>query len=221
MKQEILLSTYNRNKLEEIRSVAKEFEIEILSIAEYQKKYNLPPFPVVVEDDTSYYENAHKKASAAAAWGGNGERDCVAIGDDSGLEIRALNGEPGIFSARFGGEGATDLDKINLILTDLENAEDRSAKFLCELALVSTLGRKYSSRAEVEGEILTELRGEGGFGYDPIFYFPLLEKTYAEFSEEELIKHGFRGIAVRKLFKRFCGVKKIGKSGMIPASIKI
>ena len=125
------------------------------------------------------------------------------IADDSGLAVDALNGCPGVYSARYAGEDRDDQANIDKVLSELEGVEakDRTARFVCALALVTPEGEEYVVRGECEGQILTECRGHEGFGYDPIFYLPALEKTMAEIpkSEKNVLSH--RAEAFKQLQK--------------------
>jgi XTP/dITP diphosphohydrolase len=122
------------------------------------------------------------------------------VADDSGLEVEALGGAPGIYSARYAGPGATDADRVAKLLNELEGvpAEDRAARFVCAAAVVLGNQEKVFT-AEVCGRILTQPRGKGGFGYDPVFYYEPLGKTFAELTRREKSAVSHRGLAFRKL----------------------
>ena len=125
----------------------------------------------------------------------------MVIADDSGLAIDVLNGRPGVYSARYAGEGRDDQANIDKVLSELEGVESkkRTARFVCALALVTPDGKEYVVRGECEGQILTECRGYEGFGYDPIFYLPSLEKTMAEIPKREKNILSHRAEAFKKL----------------------
>jgi XTP/dITP diphosphohydrolase len=145
------------------------------------------------ETGDSYAANALAKARAAARHTGQ-----LALGDDSGLEVDALDGEPGLRSARFGGPGLDDAGRCARLLTALEGVEEarRGARFRCVIALVDPGGSEHVVEGVAEGVILTVPRGRGGFGYDPLFYYPPLGRTFAELSEKEKAQVSHRGQAV-------------------------
>ena len=124
-----------------------------------------------------------------------------ALADDSGLCVHALNGAPGVYSARFAGEKATDADNNNKLLAALTGLNDRSAHFTCALHLSAPEGFQHSAEGAVDGLILNELTGETGFGYDPLFFSPELDKTFAQASPEEKASVSHRGRALRSLKK--------------------
>lgn len=152
--------------------------------------------PEIVEDGRSFEENARKKAETVA----NLLRVPV-LADDSGLEVDALDGEPGVFSARYAGENATDSDNNRKLLAALTGvpAEKRSARFVCVLAWAVPEKPAVTVRGECEGVILDEPRGEGGFGYDPLFFVPRLQKTFGELPLEEKNRISHRAKAIRSL----------------------
>jgi XTP/dITP diphosphohydrolase len=133
------------------------------------------------------------KARAAASSG------YIGLGDDSGLEVDALGGAPGVYSARYSGEHGDDAANNALVLKNLEGVSNRSARFVCALACVFPGGEEICVLGTAEGEMLCEHRGKGGFGYDPLFYFPPLKKTFGELSAEEKNKHSHRSNAIEKL----------------------
>ncbi len=153
----------------------------------------LPP----EENGTSFEENASAKAIYYSGF----TPECV-LADDSGLEVDALNGAPGVYSARYAGPAASDEDNNNLLLRDLGNESHREARFVCVLALAR--GRRLLTTAHgvVEGEILPAPRGSGGFGYDPLFFYAPLNRSFAELTAEEKFAVSHRGQALRSLLKR-------------------
>ena len=156
---------------------------------------DFPDFPDIVEDGHTFEENARKKAEALYRWI---KRPVLA--DDSGLEVDALDGQPGVFSARYAGEGATDEANNAKLLAALQSvpAHQRQARFRCVLVMMVDEDRQLVAEGTCEGVILDAPRGTGGFGYDPLFYVPSLGKTLAELSEEKnRISH--RGAALRQL----------------------
>ena len=197
----ILAATGNANKLAELRTVAREFAHEIVSPKELQRERNLPPPPDVEENGTTFATNALLKAVAFMQWGA-----MPTLGDDSGLEVAALDNQPGVFSARYAGEGASDNDRIQKVLRELDAkcstnpALNRYASFRCALVLLLPDGGKYEAEGMLAGKILEQPRGDKGFGYDPIVYLDDLGSTLAEVEFEVTCQKGFRAIAARKLF---------------------
>ncbi|MCM1024816.1 MAG: XTP/dITP diphosphatase [Roseburia sp.] len=185
---QIVFATGNAGKMKEIRMILEDLGVRVLSMKEADISTDIE------ENGTTYEENALLKARAVAAC-----TDAVVLADDSGLEIDWLNGEPGVFSARYLGEDTSYRIKNANLIDRMAGAprEKRTARFVCAIAAVLQDGRELTTRAAIEGEIGYEERGEGGFGYDPIFYVPELGKTTAELTEEEknLVSH--RGKALR------------------------
>ena len=155
----------------------------------------------VIEDGTTFEENAVKKAVTIMQATGK-----ATIADDSGLAVDALGGRPGIFTARFAGESATDDENINKLLEELKNVpeSERTARFVCVIALAIPGEETKTFRGEVEGRILFEKHGENGFGYDPVFYLPQFDAAMAEVSAEvkNSVSHRFNAL---KLLKEYLG----------------
>ena len=168
----ILISSRNKNKIREVR--------EILSDCEILSPDDIGLFGDVDEDGSTFEENALKKAKEICEQTG-----MITIADDSGLCVDALGGAPGIYSARFAGEGHNDEENIKKLLKLLENEENRSAKFVTAAAVWFPDGRHFVVRGECDGTILREKRGSNGFGYDPVFYTDVYSKSFAELSEDE------------------------------------
>lgn len=185
----IIFATGNAGKMREIREILADFGGEILSMKEAGISTD------VEENGASYEENALIKARAVAEKAG----DAVVLADDSGLEIDALGGEPGIYSARYLGEDTSYRVKNANLIERLAGVpeEKRTARFVCAIATVLPDGRELVTKAAVEGRIGYEEKGEGGFGYDPIFYVPEFGRTTAELSEEEKNQISHRGKALR------------------------
>ncbi|MCB0323474.1 MAG: hypothetical protein KDD69_07870 [Bdellovibrionales bacterium] len=201
----LLAATGNRNKIRELDVIAGEFGIRMLAPDEYARAHGLSDPPRPVEDEPTFYGNALLKARAFAAWG-----QMPALADDSGLEVDALGGRPGVHSARYGGAGASDADRCRKLLGELaalskEKTIIRSARFRCSLVLASPTGECISEESSLEGEILQEFRGDGGFGYDPIVLINDLGKTLAEVDFEVTCRCGFRALAARRLFGMVVG----------------
>lgn len=179
--------------MREIKSILADTGAEVLSMKEADVCAE------IVEDGTTFEENALIKARAvAAAWK---EPESVVLADDSGLVIDALNGEPGIYSARYMGEDTSYDEKNTNLIGRLEGVPDekRTARFVCAIAAVLPDGREFTVQDAIEGRIGYEQKGEGGFGYDPIFYVPEFGKTTAEMTAEEKNRVSHRGKALEHM----------------------
>lgn len=188
-KIKIIFATKNKGKMNEIKAVLGD-SFEVLSMQEAGIDIE------VTEDGKSFEENAMKKAAEIMKLS-----QTIVLADDSGLEVDYLDKAPGIYSARFMGEDTSYEIKNREILKRLEGVkeDERSARFVCAIAAAFPDGRRESVRAAVEGIIGYEIKGENGFGYDPIFYVPEYGKTTAELSMEEKNKISHRGKALRKM----------------------
>ncbi len=195
---ELVLASGNKGKLAEFQRLLDGLDVQIHSMKEY------PEIGEIVEDGSTFAENALIKARAVCKATGK-----PAMADDSGLAVDALNGAPGIYSARFAGEQRSDADNNAKVLQLLEGVEDsnRTARFFCVIAIVLPDGREYTVEGTCEGTILHALRGEGGFGYDPLFYVESLDKTFAELTMEEKNRISHRGHANRKAVEIIRGLK--------------
>ena len=184
----LVIATNNAEKVKEIKSIIGGFYDEVLSLKEAGLLLN------VVEDGKSFEENAKKKAIQAYEITG-----CDTIADDSGLCVDALGGAPGIYSARYAGENATDEDNNNKLLWEMRGVKDRSAKFVCVMVLASKKGI-ITARGEVHGIIAYSSSGEGGFGYDPLFFSEKFGQTFGELPEgiKNSISHRYRALAELK-----------------------
>ena len=186
----IVFATTNDGKIKEIKEILADFDVEVVSINEMNITTD------VEENGTTFEENSLIKARAISKLTG-----LPALADDSGLKVDYLNGEPGIYSARYLGRD-TDYDyKNNYIIEKLKDAKDeeRSARFVCVISLVLPDGREFVKKGVMEGRIGYEIKGENGFGYDPIFYLPQYGKTSAEISAKEKNKISHRGKALREM----------------------
>ncbi|MHB0876791.1 MAG: XTP/dITP diphosphatase [Anaerolineae bacterium] len=192
----VLLASENQGKLEEFRQILGELGIEVVSPSEVGLRLD------VVEDGATFAENAITKARAYAAASG-----LPVVADDSGLEVDALGGRPGVFSARYAGEGANDAARRRKLLAEMAGVPDgqRQARFRCAVALVWQ-GAVYTTEGTIEGVIIDEERGTGGFGYDPIFLVPELGRTLAELpaADKNAISH--RGKAARAMAAVLAGL---------------
>ena len=170
-RHELLLATNNAHKLREYRSLLRGLDLVILSPAELGLELDVP------ENAPTYAENAKAKALAFARASGR-----LALADDSGLEVVGLGGEPGVRSSRYAGAEASDRHRISLVLQRLQgrSAADRSARFVCVIAVATPDGQVFTVEGECRGSIAEACRGEFGFGYDPIFFVPEQGKTMAE-----------------------------------------
>lgn len=168
--KELILASNNAHKVEEIKSILEDYNILTLKDINYTEE--------IIEDGTTFEENALIKARTICKYSGK-----TAISDDSGLSVELLDGRPGVYSARYSKE-QTDEKNIEKVLLEL-NGQKSKAKFVSVIALVKPDGTELTFRGECHGEIIFEKRGTNGFGYDPIFYVPSLDKTFAELSAEQ------------------------------------
>ena len=183
----LILASNNVNKLREFRQLVEGLDIELLSQKEAGCDFE------VDENGSTFEENAFLKASAVTKATG-----LAAVADDSGLCVDALNGEPGIYSARYGaGHASSDSERYRYLLGKMKNITDRSARFVCCISCTFPDGRIITARGECEGEILTAPKGSGGFGYDPVFHPLCSDKGMAELTPEEKNAISHRGNALR------------------------
>ena len=194
--KKIILATSNLGKVRELNSMLKGHYNVVSQID--MKVAEVP------ETGASFIENALIKARNASS-----QSQLPTLADDSGLVVDALNGEPGIYSARYAGENATDEDNIVKLLSRMDDEDDRGASFWCAMVFV-----RYDSDPEPiivekswEGQILRELKGHNGFGYDPIFYLPELDCTSAQLSAEEKNRQSHRGQALQEILKRLLSLE--------------
>jgi len=188
----LVLATRNQGKVRELQDMLKSTNFEVVSLAEY------PELPEVEEDGDTFLANAVKKAREIAAATGE-----LTMADDSGLEVDYLGGAPGVHSARFAGEHGNNRANNEKLLKLLEGVpwEKRTARFRCVVAVATPDGEVETAEGTCEGIITPELRGEEGFGYDPLFYFPKYEKTFAELDPDLKNSVSHRGKALRKALK--------------------
>ena len=189
---EIVIATGNEGK-------AREFGAMFGGI--FKKVSFLGDFPSVVmpeETGITFAENSRIKARAVFEAIGSKPGRAV-LADDSGLEVSGLGGRPGVRSARYAGENATDEENTDKLMSEIERVKDRKARFVCHLTMVLPDGDELTAAGRCEGEITAEARGAGGFGYDPVFFLPALGKTMAELEPEHKNSISHRGMATREI----------------------
>ena len=191
MKHKAILASSNKHKLEEIQEILKEFDYELLTLSDV----GLGDLEII-EDGETFEENSYIKAKTVLDL-----KKVITIADDSGLEVDYLNGAPGVYSARYAGDHVSYSDNNKKLLEALIGVpeEDRTARFVTVITMLFENGEKIVARGEVEGIIGTELKGNGGFGYDPLFYVPEIGKTFAECTSDEKNKLSHRANALVQL----------------------
>ena len=190
----VVLASKNRHKLEEISQITRKFDMELVLQSELGVDID------VEETGTTFEENSFLKAEAVMKATG-----LPALADDSGIAVDALNGEPGIYSARYGFDPTLDdWGRLQLLLKNTEAVPDgqRQAKFVCVITLVTPEGQTIQARGEIHGELLRAPAGENGFGYDPIFYYPPLGKSTAELAPEEKNRVSHRANALKVFYEK-------------------
>ena len=194
--KKIILATSNLGKVRELNSML-EGQYNVVSQIDMEVEE-------VPETGASFIENALIKARNASS-----QSQLPALADDSGLVVDALNGEPGIYSARYAGENATDEDNIVKLLSLMDGEDDRGASFCCAMVFVRHAGDREPIIVEKswEGQILRELKGHNGFGYDPVFYLPELDCTSAQLSAEEKNRQSHRGQALQEILKHLLSLE--------------
>ena len=202
----LVLATQNKGKTSEIRGLLKKYPIDIRNLDDFG------PIPAIVEDGDTFEANAYKKAGLTARYLGY-----PALADDSGLVVEALDGAPGVYSARYAGEDADDAQRCQKLLHELGDAENRKAHFECVISLAVPTGPALTYEGRCEGLITRTPAGSNGFGYDPIFHCPELNKTFAEMTMAEKSRVSHRGIALRELSAEFKNVLVWLKQHMPPS----
>ena len=190
----VVLASKNKHKLEEISKITEKFDMELVLESELGVDID------VEETGSTFEENSYLKAEAVMKATG-----LPALADDSGIAVDALNGEPGIYSARYGfDESLDDRGRLNLLLKNTETVPDdkRQAKFVCVITLVTPQGQTIQARGEVHGMLLRAPAGENGFGYDPIFYYPPFGKSLAQVSPEEKNRVSHRANALKVFYEK-------------------
>lgn len=188
--RKFIVATKNKGKLKEIEEILSEFPFKVLSMEDVGITKDIE------EHGSTFEENAFIKAKEVFDLTGE-----IVMADDSGLEVDYLNGAPGIYSSRFAGENASDLDRNNKLLSLLEGVpfEKRKARFVCTIALILADGKNYSIRENFEGYIGLKPEGINGFGYDPLFYLPQYKMTAAQLQSSKKHEISHRGKALRKM----------------------
>lgn len=184
----LVLATTNQNKVREFKEILNDFDIDILSLSDFG------PIPEVIEDGETFDDNAYKKAHHTAKVLG-----LPAIADDSGLEVEALSGAPGVYSARYAGMNAEDVENCDKLLKEMEGVENRKACFKCVISIAVPSGPALTYEGKCEGSITEERHGENGFGYDPVFFHKKFNKTFAELTAVEKNSVSHRGLALSEI----------------------
>ena len=188
----LVIATRNKGKKAEIKELLKDFPVNIKSLDEFG------PIPHLEEDGDTFDENAYKTASFAARILG-----LPALADDSGLMVEALDHAPGVHSARYGGENATDEQRCLKLLGEMEGKTNRRAAFECVISIAVPTGPALTYEARCEGLIAEQPAGSNGFGYDPVFYYPTYKKTFAQLTRKEKSLVSHRGKALSELKEEF------------------
>ncbi len=194
----MIVATRNKGKIREIREALKGLGLRVYSLNDF------PDVPEIEEDGKSFFENALKKARFYSKYFGK-----LTIADDSGLEVDGLKGRPGIYSARYAGEGASSQENNRKLLREMQGLplSKRGAQFKCVIAVVSHGGKEALAEGSCKGTIGFEEKGKKGFGYDPLFILPKYGKTMAQLSLEEKNEMSHRGKALRKIRKIINGFR--------------
>ncbi len=187
----LIIASNNAHKIKEIKAILAEFPVEVVSLKQAGIDID------VEEDGNTFMENAYKKAYEIFKI----SKESMVLSDDSGLEVEALGGAPGVYSARFAGEHGNDKKNNEKLLNLMQGKpfEDRRAKFVSAIVLIIDEYRTIKVEGEIKGYIKEGLAGNGGFGYDPLFFVPECNKTFGELSEEEKNKISHRARALEKL----------------------
>lgn len=195
MIKKIIIASNNSHKISEIQQMLSDLPVQIRSLKEEGIDID------VEEDGETFEENSKKKASEIARFLNlRGDKEYLVMADDSGLEVDFLNGAPGVYSARYAGEHGNDQMNNEKLLQELNGVpkEERTANFVCQLALIDSEGNYTAIRGEVKGVILEKPSGVDGFGYDPLFYYDPYQKTFGELTAEQKNKVSHRSVALDK-----------------------
>lgn len=192
--KKMIIASNNAHKIKEIKEILKSVPVNVRSLKDENIDIE------VIEDGKTFEENAKKKASEIASFlKSRGEKEFIVLADDSGIEVDYLNGEPGIYSARYAGEHGNDAANNRKLLDNLKGVENRGAAFVCQLALIDSNNRYIAIKGVTRGRIIEELPGEGGFGYDPLFLYEPLSKTFGEMTAEEKNTISHRAVALNEM----------------------
>ena len=192
----LVIASNNEGKIKEIKRVLASLPVEVLSLKDMGLNIE------VEEDGLTFEDNAKKKSvEIYKELIRRNESNFIVMSDDSGLEVDYLNGEPGVFSARYAGEHGNDKKNNEKLLLNLSGVSDdnRKARFVCQLALINDKNEYRAVRGTVDGYILEEEKGNGGFGYDPLFFYKPLNKSFGELTMEEKNEISHRGVALQKV----------------------
>jgi XTP/dITP diphosphohydrolase len=184
----LVLATRNNGKISELTELLSGFDITVKNLNDFG------PIPPVIEDGKTFEDNAYKKASFTAKVLG-----LPAIADDSGLVVEVLDGAPGVYSARYAGENATDEENNSKLLDEMKGISKRNAYFETAIIVAVPKGHALTYTGKAEGEITEIPSGENGFGYDPLFYYPPMNKTFAQMTQDEKNSVSHRGKAIKEL----------------------
>ena len=188
----LVIATRNKGKIQEIKTLLKDFPVVIRDLDDFG------PIPPVIEDGRTFDDNAYKKASFTARVLG-----FPTLADDSGLCVDALGGAPGVYSARYGGEGLSDQDRCRKLIDEMAGQADRTAAFHCVVSIAVPQGPALTYEAQCQGIITESLSGKNGFGYDPVFYYPPLNKTFAQLTMDEKNSVSHRGKVLKEIQDEF------------------
>jgi XTP/dITP diphosphohydrolase len=188
----LVMATRNRGKIKELKDLLAGFPVNLKSLDDFG------PIPPVEEDGATFEENAYKKASFTAKVLG-----LPALADDSGLVVEALNGAPGVQSARYAGIHLNDRQRCDALLKEMEQLADRSAAFECVVSIAAPTGFALTYEGRCKGLIAKAPAGENGFGYDPVFYYPPLDKTFAQLTLQEKNQASHRGKVLHEIKEEF------------------
>jgi len=197
LEKPLVLATRNQGKIREFKELLSDFRVDIKSLKDFG------PLSPIKEDGETFEENAYKKAHMTAKMLG-----FPVLADDSGLMVDALGGRPGVHSARYAGEKASDKENNLKLLEAMQGRRNRKATFKCVIIIAVPSGPALTYEGLCDGEITHEMKGDHGFGYDPVFYYPPLKKTFAQLSLEEKNRVSHRGKAMAQLRAEFDKVLK-------------
>ncbi|MGL5352219.1 MAG: XTP/dITP diphosphatase [Clostridium sp.] len=194
--KKLVIASNNNGKIKEIKEILRDTNLNVVSLSDENIDID------VVEDGKTFEENAKKKAVEICEYLlERGDSEFIVMADDSGLEVDYLNGEPGVYSARYAGEHGDDNKNNEKLIENLKSVkfEDRTARFICKLAIIDSSKNYKSVTGYVEGHILEEINGTDGFGYDPLFYCDELKKSFGEASSIEKNRVSHRGRALMEI----------------------